>query len=118
MTNNKPENIRERIWSCEWMKSKYLPLIIASAAYLFLYFSVKEMTGDEKTFFYPASQSMELFDFLKQRYESWTSRLLIEGAMIIILRLPFYIWKLSTGACLITIVWTVYYLFSTRKKAL
>jgi len=111
------KDIVKKAFEFEWIKSKYIPLIITSIFYFIFYLSVKGMTGDEVDWFYPkAHDGTPLIEWLKFRYNNWSSRIIIEGIMILILRMPFIVWKLLTGICLSVLLWSLYYIFFSKEK--
>ena len=100
-----------------FLESKYTPLVLISLLYIVLFICVKGLSRDELNFFYPkAHDGTSLFDFLKERYSLWTSRLIIEGVLIYILRLPFFIWKVTSGLCMAALLWSIYYLFFQNER--
>ena len=99
-------------------KSKYLPLILTSIYFLWFYICIKKMTYDDVNYFIPMTHSdINLFDYLKLRYNEWTSRLLIEGATILVLRAPLIVWKLLTGLSMSVIIWSIYFIFFNKEKS-
>jgi len=49
--------ILNSVWSFEWMKSRYFPLVLTSI-YFFLFFGlVKGMTGDDVNAYFPIAHS-------------------------------------------------------------
>jgi len=105
------------IWSFEWMKSRYLPLVLTSIFYFLFFGLVKGMTGDDVAYFFPIAHSgKKLFDLLVEHYNSWSSRSFIEGVMILVLRTPFFVWKIITGLFLSVLVWSIYYIFFDKQR--
>jgi hypothetical protein len=96
--------------------SAFFPLAVLSVVYLLFFLAVPRMTGDEVRYFYPASQNRHLLEYLAERWTDWSPRFLIEGLMVLVLRLPFVVWKVGTAAAAAITLWTVYFLFFTREK--
>lgn len=66
----------------------YVCMIIYTIIHLFM------IKGIDDLFFSTACESINLFEFIAQRYQTWTSRIIIEGILVILCQyLPMIIWK-------------------------
>jgi hypothetical protein len=95
--------------------SRYFPLVVVSAFYVYFFLSVKGRFADDVVF-YDIAQNCYLFDYLKANYANWSARLLIEGLIICLFRVDFFVWQILTGLCFVVFLWTLYYLFFTKAK--
>ena len=99
--------------------SKYLSLIITSLVYFVFFINVTDMGSDANDYFYPeANSGKPLLDILKGRYESWTSRLLIEWLIFMVLRLPLIVWKIGSAICFSAVLWSAWYIFFKKERSI
>lgn len=69
----------------------------------------------DDSWFYEMSK-LNIFDYLNSRFETWTSRLIIEGTMIIMMRLPIIIWKILDSLMFLIILYSIEIITDMRKS--
>ncbi len=82
------------------IKKKYLPFVVLFVLMLILH-SVFVVYGDD-TFFSTLLEGSTMYEVLKLRYLTWSSRTIIEFLLICILQLDFWVWKILD--CFIVII--------------
>lgn len=74
-------------------KSDKFPLLIYTAIYAIIHILMTKSIDD--LFFTTACNNTNIFNFLIGRYQTWTSRIIIEGILVICCQfLPMFIWKI------------------------
>ena len=112
------KDIKINILLNKMLYSKYLPLVITSLVYFVFFINVADMGIDATDYFYPeANSGKPLLDILKGRYESWTSRLLIEWLMFLVLRLPLIVWKIGSAIGFSAVLWSAWYIFFKKERS-
>ncbi len=76
-------------------KNKYIPFITLFIIMLIFFIMAKANYGDDVWFKERINDN--LFDYLSFRYYHWTSRLIIESLMLILLKMPKIIWCLLSA---------------------
>ena len=69
-----------------------------------------EKMGDD--IFFSNIPLSELFSWLGVRYETWSSRILIETTLVITLKLPVVVWAVINSFMLFLIAYSISYLFT------
>ena len=74
---------------------KYIPFLIFSAWIIIMHFCITMGTGDD-AWFYETSHAdgFNLFNWLKERYDTWSSRTVIEATLVIAVSLPNIAWRI------------------------
>ncbi len=70
----------------------YAPFILAALIGLLYHIKIQPMAGDD-LYFADAAQSSGLWAFLTMRYKTWTSRIVIEFLLVLIIKHPL-LWKI------------------------
>lgn len=73
-------------------KWKYFPFLILGVLMLVMHMLMKESVGDD-VYFSNAGKE-DLLSYLAFRYHNWSSRIIIEFALILIFKLEFLVWKM------------------------
>lgn len=81
---------------------RYLPFYILTVGMFIIHFSLKLGWGDDKTMFFDAlrEDNTNLIPFLVDRYYSWSSRIIIEALLIVIVHTE-PIWRLLDTAIIV-----------------
>lgn len=101
------------------LKIEYLPFIILFCL-LFIYFSSVDYTTGDYIFFKNATKFSEVFNWMIFRYNTWSSRNLIELVLVLLCKLPSQFWIISTSLIMILFDYMILKLFSkfTLKNSL
>ncbi len=82
---------------------------------IFLYhFFLKVNSGDDV--FFKTAMNDGFINFLTTRYNSWSSRLIIEIVLVFMLKLPKIIWMLIDSGMLVLTIYSIDYLFTKRSN--
>ena len=81
-------------WNC-------FPFLLAAAVGILYHIKICPMTGDD-VFFSQALLEKDWWSYLVERYETWTSRFVIEGLLVLIVRYPL-LWKLLDAVLFATL---------------
>ena len=73
-------------------------------------------SGDDVNYFNHALQGTTYLDFLKTRYETWSSRLIIETVLINCYALNFGLWRVLDVAALVVIAESLVYICVPQKR--
>jgi len=86
-----------RVKSQKLYRSNYFPFIILTIGMLAIHMLLPMQSGDDNVYSNVLKDS-SLSDFLIWRYFNWSSRLIIEAILVLLLQLPLFIWRLlDTG---------------------
>lgn len=96
------------------LKSNCFPFFILFLLMIFLHLFATNTMGDD-VLFKEAIAHQNLFDFLSFRYQTWSSRVLIEGATVLLLQLPFIVWVLCNSAMYVVMAFSISKLFVTKN---
>lgn len=107
------DNIRKKIQIV--YNDERFPFILLFACMLVLHIAMKEITGDDLAFA-RVLDNRKLGEFLIERYNTWTSRLVIEGIMVIILQANIILWKLIDTLMYVLLGCSISYLFIEDNK--
>lgn len=81
--------------------AKWIPQVCLILFYVFIHHIIKPNYGDDLIFSQALNQT-GLISFLQKRYMTWSSRLLLETALVLVLRQPLIIWAtLDIGMVLV-----------------
>lgn len=83
------------------LKLYFLLFGIVFIIHFFFHFS-----NDDVTYFSHVLDTMSLGEFIKLRYSTWTSRLLIEGLLVFISR-NIYLWRILDSLVFVLFIWCV-----------
>ena len=83
------------------LKLYFLLFVIVFIVHFFFHFS-----NDDVTYFSHVLDTMSLGEFIKLRYFTWTSRLLIEGLLVFISR-NIYLWRFLDSLVFVLFIWCV-----------
>lgn len=79
-----------------------LPFIIFFIVLIFIHININTMVSDDKIFFKILENGKNLFTYINERYNRWSSRIIIETVLLVIIKYKFIIWKiLNIGICLL-----------------
>lgn len=70
----------------------YLPFVLVAVVGLVYHIRIRPMAGDD-VFYRQAADGRPHLDYLTERYETWTSRFVIEAVLVIIVKYPL-LWKI------------------------
>lgn len=70
---------------------KWIPHACLVLFFVFIHLILKSNYGDD-LYFSQALDQTGLLSFLQERYVTWSSRLLLEAALVLVLRLPLIVW--------------------------
>ncbi len=107
------EDKRKLLWKNRYLIFLVLYLILIHSRMIFV-------IGDEVTSFSKSIDEYSFMGFLQYRYHSWSSRLLIDGVLILVAyRLQFiWLWKLLNIICWTVLFYCISYLNNRRNEAL
>lgn len=95
---------------------EYLPLWIFAAVQIVYHMMMREPEGsDALRYFRCQLDAFSLKDYLHIRYETWTSRLLIEGVLVFVAR-NVTLWKVLDWAIWVFLAWALVGLFPKEKR--
>lgn len=80
---------------------------------LLLHLTIQTGWGDDVAF---AQDTRTLGQYLPERYNEWTSRLIVEAGIMLLLAAPDWIWRLLNILMVLLLVWIVADLFGIQKK--
>lgn len=89
----------------------FVLFIISFVLHLFM----RTNFGDDSNYFLPALEKSTYIEFLTMRYESWSSRVIIEGVLVWLVAFP-WLWKILDSLVLVLIAWTISYLLDCQQK--
>lgn len=81
-------------------KKEYLPFLIVGAIAVLYHIKIQPMAGDD-LFFSQATDGKGLFPYLIERYNTWTSRFVIEGILVLLVKAPL-LWRILDAAVFAT----------------
>ena len=97
------------------LKSEKIPIFIFMVVIVTLHIFIQK----EYDFLYYSTvcENIGLFDFLEQRYNMWTSRIIVEGVLVIFCNfLPMEIWKVANIGMYALLIYSMSKLFVTENK--
>lgn len=81
----------------------YLPFLIAAIVSLVYHIKIQPMGGDDP-FFAQATEGTTIWEYLAGRYENWTSRIVLEFILVLVVKLP-WLWKILDFLAFATLPW-------------
>ena len=97
----------------QWLH--YIPLLLFIIVLCIIHFCIAE-SGDDTAYFNHALQDTSYIDFLKTRYNTWSSRLIIETILINCYRLNFGLWRILDVAAFVLIAECMISICALPKK--
>lgn len=91
------------------------PFFILFLSSFILHLFIRTNFGDDTNYFEPVLEKYEFMEFLTMRYECWSSRVIIEGILVFLVRVPL-VWKVLDSLVLVLLAWSVSYLAGCRKN--
>src|SRR5574344_222096 len=95
------------------IKNKYFPFLILFITMFIVCLTLKINWGDDVWFKEKAGE--DLLNYISSRYNTWTSRILIESVMLILLQLPKFIWCLLTSFMITLLSYCISYMFTKNQ---
>ena len=83
---------------------------------VFLWFLFMGQPSGDDVWFVDAGSSMSLKEFVIFRYNKWTTRLVIEAIMIVLLKLPNVVWITLTALMVVLLYYGVQYLLQVKNS--
>lgn len=97
------------------LKSEKIPIFIFMVVIVILHIFIQKENDD--LYFSTVCENIGLFDFLEQRYNMWTSRIIVEGVLVIFCNfLPMEIWKVANIGMYALLIYSMSKLFVTENK--
>lgn len=97
------------------LKSEKIPILIFMVLIAILHIFIQKENDD--LYFSTVCENIGLFDFLGQRYNIWTSRIIVEGVLVIFCNfLPIEIWKIANIGMFALLIYSMWKLFITENK--
>lgn len=97
------------------LKSEKIPIFIFMVVIVILHIFIQKENDD--LYFSTVCENIGLFDFLGQRYNMWTSRIIVEGVLVIFCNfLPMEIWKVANIGMYALLIYSMSKLFVTENK--
>ena len=96
------------------LKDKRIIYLIVFFIIFFAHFFLKVNSGDDV--YFKTAMNDGFINFLTTRYNSWSSRLIIEVVLVFMLKLPKIIWMLLDSVMLALTVYSIDYLFTKRSN--
>lgn len=103
---NKLERIKEN-------KVTLIFLIIVFIYYLFFHSTMDVIFGDDP-YFQSVLNNQSLIDWLVVRYKTWSSRLIIEGLLVMLINLPLIVWMILDSLMFVLIYYSIIKLTDTQ----
>ncbi len=92
---------------------------VLGAVFLVLFFLIKDLTGDDFYYLYYKDSEVNhlgaLVQFLSMRYQSWSSRLISETVILLLLSLGMTVWRIFTVGCVLIVVFCIKYLSGIKN---
>ena len=99
----------------EILKKEKIPFLIFIVLIVILHIFIQKENDD--LYFSTVCENVGLFDYLGQRYNTWTSRIIIEGILVTFCSfLPIEIWKIANIGMFILLIYSISKLFVTENK--
>lgn len=99
----------------EILKKEKIPFLIFIVLIILLHIFIQKENDD--LYFSTVCENVGLFDYLSQRYNTWTSRIIIEGILVTFCSfLPIEIWKIANIGMFILLIYSISKLFVTENK--
>lgn len=92
---------------------KYTPFICLF--FIMLFFHTRFNLDFRDDIWFEEKSTGSFFEFLSTRYEEWTGRLIIEAIMILIHRLPDFVWWISNSFMYVLLAFNIYYLIGKKN---
>lgn len=92
---------------------KYLPFIVYTILIVILHLKMS-VTGDDK-YFITVLKDTSLFDWLTNRYNTWSSRVILEGIMVTLLYFGHNVWKIFNIAVFLILPYALKKLFNDKN---
>ncbi|MCI6189760.1 MAG: DUF6056 family protein [Clostridium sp.] len=83
-------DIKKKLY--KMLSNKYLPIIFITILFAFVHISLKQLADD--IWFRDIISNKSLISYITMRYNTWTSRLIIETCLTSILSIGFWLWKI------------------------
>ena len=96
------------------LNDKKIVYIIVFLIIFLSHFFLKVNSGDDV--FFKTAMNDGFINFLTTRYNSWSSRLIIEIVLVFMLKLPKIIWMLIDSGMLVLTIYSIDYLFTKRSN--
>lgn len=97
-----------------------IPFILLFIYFLIRFWNLKEPTADDITYteryLSPIKSFSDLGDILLYRYNTWTSRLILECFILFFLKFDSCIWIVTISACFVGIAWLICAMFECSKR--
>jgi len=97
----------------KFLKNKYLKYILLFIIILIYHLLLKINYGDDVWF--KNIDSGEISNYIINRYNNWSSRLIIEVVMIFLLDLPSLVWCILDSLIFVLLAYSISYLFTDNK---
>lgn len=81
----------------------YLPFLIVALVSLLYHMKMQPMGGDDP-FFAQATEGTTIWDYLVGRYENWTSRIVLEFVLVLVVKAP-WLWRILDFLAFATMPW-------------
>lgn len=102
--------IKEYLKTHQWIL--YLVVFIIA-----VFFHLNQQLGVyDDVFFQQKSSELGIINFVSMRYNVWTSRLIIEALMIILLQLPSIVWIISDSLMYVIVYYSLSKMFNNSKS--
>ncbi len=96
-------------------RAEFIPLCLVLCFYAALHLIIRPNFGDDLTFARALDDSA-LLPWLKARYYTWSSRLLPDAALVLVLRLPVLFWKAADVGMLLLLFHSLRFLLDQEMR--
>ena len=97
--------------------SAYFPFILFFIAIVILHMRIVNINGDDVYFSNILQESHQnIWEYLQMRYMTWSSRLLIEGTMVSLLKFQLLFWKIINIGMYLLLAMSISKLVNTKKS--
>lgn len=87
-------------------KNQLILLAIVFIYYFMIHLTANFLSGDDQGFM-AVLHNQNLFEWLIKRYQTWSSRLIIELILVILLNLPIYVWMILDSLMFVLIYYSI-----------
>ena len=95
-------------------RNRYFCYLCIFLIVLFIH-SFFSFMNDDVTFFSNVLNNYRLFDYINERYLTWTSRVIIEGVLVNICR-NIYLWRIFNSLIITLLIYTLEKIFNIKKS--
>ena len=96
------------------LRTEKIPIIALIVIFAILHIFMEKIFDD--LFFSQVCDNVSLFEYLSTRYQTWSSRIIIEGLLVTFCYLPMFWWKIANIGMFTLLIYSMWKLFVTENK--